>query len=98
GAARRPRCRPCRRRRSPPSASPAVRRDRSRCASPSRGSVAVALARLLENDRLRLDEVAQPLGTTLAADARLLEPAEGHAEVGAERVAADRGVPQATRD
>ena len=56
-----------------------------------RGSVvAVAVARLVEDHGLRLDEVPQTLDAALATDARLLEAAERDAEVGAERVVPDR--------
>ena len=50
---------------------------------------AVGAGSTLQNDGLRLEEGQQPLDPALAADAGLLEPAEGDAEVGAERVVAD---------
>ena len=52
----------------------------------------------LQDDGLRLQEGVQPLGAALAADAGLLEAAERDAEVGAERVVADRARAQLAGD
>ena len=49
-------------------------------------AVGVAGGRLVEDDGLGLEEGHEPFLAALAADARLLEPAERDAEVGAERV------------
>src|SRR3954449_12874946 len=58
----------------------------------------VPLGRLVEDHGLGLEERQQPFLAALATDARLLEPAEGHAEVGLEAVVSDGAGPDLTRD
>src|SRR6476619_5536609 len=70
------------------------------CAPRRDGSVGggVPLRRLVENHGLGLEERQEPFLATLTADARLLETAEGHAEVGLEPVVADRAGPDLAGD
>jgi hypothetical protein len=52
----------------------------------------------VEDDRLALEVGQQTFGTAFAADARLLEAAEGNAKVGPERVVAHRARPELPGD
>src|SRR3984885_15673698 len=87
-------------RRARASPGPATRESRRREQEEGRlqGGALVAIRLALENHELGLEEVREALVQALAADARLLEPAEADAEVRAHRVVPDRARPEPRGD